>query len=151
MKNYHWLAICLLLMGSPTDVLSQSSARLNRNVHQSGASQLMWVNSREDVRALAAKDIEHGLVILLLSGGIAPRVFTTDSAFQAKYQVYFHDEGCVSSGQHKVVGYNHVMFEHLHAKCGAAWLKEVRADVVGLTAWKKQQKKSWPRTKTNRE
>jgi len=83
-------------------------------------------------KELALKDIQDGKPKLLLVGGIAPIVYTTDKHFEKKYKVYFSDYGCTPGRQECMLAYNKTIFEYLDKTYGTKWRKEVRQDVIGL-------------------
>lgn len=82
---------------------------------------------------IAKCDILSGHTQLLLSGGISPAVLPSDSAFEARYRLRYHDFGCVSpDGVFCQIAYNRIVFDHLDSIYGSKWRKEVRKDVIGF-------------------
>lgn len=79
----------------------------------------------------ARADLAAGRVLLLHSSGIAAVVYTTDSLFEATYQVRYVDFGCVvPDDQSCLQAYNRVVFAHLDSLYGKVWRKSVRPDVL---------------------
>jgi hypothetical protein len=88
-----------------------------------------WQYSREK----ASKDIQANKPSVLLQGGIAPIVYTTDKVFERKYNVVFYDFGCVAAdSQECLLAYNKTIFEYLDRTFGKKWRKEIRKDAIGL-------------------
>lgn len=83
-------------------------------------------------RDSALKDIEEGKVKLLLQSGIAPVAYTTDSAFQKKYNLSYYDYGCIGEQRTCMQQYNRTIFTYLDETYGRKWRKEARKDVIGL-------------------
>lgn len=83
-------------------------------------------------RDSALKDIEEGKAKLLLQSGIAPVVYTTDSAFQKKYNLSYYDYGCIGELRTCMQQYNLTIFTYLDKTYGRMWRKEARKDVIGL-------------------
>lgn len=81
---------------------------------------------------MALKDIKEGKPKLLLAGGIAPVVYTTDNDFSNKYKVSFYDYGCSPARQECMLAYNTTIFNYLDKTYGTKWRKKVRQDVIGL-------------------
>lgn len=80
----------------------------------------------------ALKDISEGRIKLLLQSGEAPVVYLADSAFQKKYNLIYHDYGCISEPRTCMLQYNRTVFEYLDQTFGRRWRREVRKDVIGL-------------------
>src|SRR5688572_1195864 len=83
----------------------------------------------------ALKDIESNKPTLILQGGIAPIVYSSDKNFENKYKVLFNDFGCVAGDRQEcLIAYNRTIFEYLDKTYGKKWRKEIRKDVIGLRA-----------------
>lgn len=80
----------------------------------------------------AHRDIKNKKPRLLLVGGIAPVVYIHQEKFEKKYDVEYHDFGCVALNKKCIEKYNQVVFKYLDSKYGRKWRKEVRKDVIGL-------------------
>jgi hypothetical protein len=68
----------------------------------------------------------------------SPIVYATDSAFETKYNVRFHDYGCIGASNLNMMSYNGIMFDFLESKYGKVWRKEIRKDAVGFKEWRKK-------------
>lgn len=88
-----------------------------------------WKYSKEK----ALKDIQANKAAILLQGGIAPVVYTTDKDFGRKYKVTFYDFGCAAAERQEcLTAYNKTIFEYLDNTFGKKWRKEVRKDAIGV-------------------
>jgi len=88
-----------------------------------------WKFNREK----ALKDIQSKKPTILLQGGIAPVVYTTDKAFERKYKITFNDFGCVAGDRQEcLIAYNKTIFDYLDRTYGKKWRKEIRKDAIGL-------------------
>lgn len=83
-------------------------------------------------RDSALKNISEGRVRLLLQSGDAPVVYFSDSAFQKKYGLSYHDYGCIGEPWTCMLQYNRTIFTYLDQTYGRRWRREVRKDVIGL-------------------
>lgn len=93
----------------------------------------------ENIAKWAKSDISNKTVFLFLQGGVAPKRYTTDEAFEIKYGIYFQDFGDVMSTDKKcVIEYNSIVFDYLTKKYGKQWAKEIRRDVIGFKNWKRK-------------
>lgn len=82
---------------------------------------------------LALKDIQAGTIKLLIFGGIAPSVNTKfDVKFEKKYNLKYHDFGCIHVGYECVRDYNQTIFTYLDKKYGKKWRVGIRKDVISL-------------------
>jgi hypothetical protein len=81
----------------------------------------------------AISDIKKGKANLIVIGGIAPIIYSTDKKFRRKYKVGYNIFGCIAPDMHDcLVMYNRTIFEYLDKKYGKKWRKDVRKDVAGL-------------------
>lgn len=110
----------------------------DEQLNNSGPSKLTFVSRLQEAKKLALMDIENETPFLLLMGGIAPVIISTDPEFELKYGVYFYEFGCTGPDNDVLTAYNEEIFKYLTAKNGKKWIKEVREDVVGLKAWRKK-------------
>lgn len=93
---------------------------------------VMKAHCRQWHAEAARADLAAGRVVLLLSSGIAPKVYTTDSLFEATYQLRYYDLGCVVVDNAScMAAYNREVFAHLDALYGRAWRKTARRDLIG--------------------
>lgn len=81
----------------------------------------------------ALKDIKSKKPKLLLQGGIAPIILSSDKIFSEKYNIRFYDLGCVAyDPQECLIAYNVTMFQYLDKLYGKKWREEIRKDVIGF-------------------
>ncbi|WP_422350105.1 hypothetical protein [Flagellimonas sp.] len=80
----------------------------------------------------AIEDINNGKVQFLLSGGIAPTIYSTDRKFTRKYGVDFYEFGCQVISMKSLQLYNSEVAKYLDNKYGKKWRSEVRDDLVGI-------------------
>ncbi|HET9277110.1 MAG TPA: hypothetical protein VFN95_02970 [Flavitalea sp.] len=84
-------------------------------------------------REKAAADIKQNTAKILIQGGIAPIIYTTDKEFFDKYKVAYYVFGCVAPENVECLNqYNRAIFEHLDRTFGNTWRKDVRKDAIGL-------------------
>jgi hypothetical protein len=131
-----------LLMLVSIAAFGQSKAQLtDTELNEAGASRMLFasmVAGCEVADSLAKMDIGKKLPFLLLYGGIAPVAYMpTDAEVEQKFQFHYYKYGCSAPEEACVLGYNQLMFAYLTEKYGKKWVKAVRADVVGLKAWKR--------------
>ena len=89
-----------------------------------------WKYSREK----ALMDIQAKKPTILLQGGIAPVVYTTDKTFKIRYRILFNDFGCVAGDRQEcLIAYNKTIFDYLDKSYGKKWRKEIRKDAIGLS------------------
>lgn len=110
----------------------QTGQLTDDQINKSGAIQLVFVDSLEQVTKLANQDIPNGTPFLLLQSGIAPVVYTTDKKFEDKYKAYYYESGCTGPKEKFAVEYNKIIFAYLTDKYGRKWKKEIRKDVIGF-------------------
>lgn len=79
----------------------------------------------------AFKDIKNGPPLLLLQGGIAPMIYTTDDEFEKKFRIKYYDFGCVAPENiDYLIEYNNTIIDFLSEKYGRRWKKTVRKDII---------------------
>lgn len=129
--------ILLLLMCFTFSLLALAQSRriTDDEINKSGASQLIFIETKEEAHELAKKDISKGLPFILLKSGIAPVVYPKDSIFQYKYKVFYKDYGCAGPAYELMEAYNFVMFSYFYENYGKKWRKEVRTDAIGFRTW----------------
>lgn len=82
----------------------------------------------------ALRDIQAKKPLILLQGGIAPVVYTTDKAFESSYKIFYNDFGCVAGDRQEcLIAYNKTIFDYLDKTYGKKWRKEIRKDAIGLS------------------
>jgi len=96
-----------------------------------------------EVNGWFKSDTTNKTIFLFLQGGFVPVIFSTDSTFENKYNVYFYDFGDVGLPSDKcVIAYDNMVFDYLTIKYGKQWIRKLRKDVIGFNDWKKAYKKS---------
>lgn len=121
-----------------TDIFTRIGELTDTQLNNSGPSKLIFVMDKNQAKKLAELDIENGNPFLLLMGGIAPVLISTDPEFEKKYGIYFYEFGCTGPENEMIITYNETIFDFLTIKHGKKWLKEVRDDVIGLKSWRKK-------------
>ena len=82
-------------------------------------------------RALA--DIQQNSAKILVQGGFAPIIYSTDKVFFEKYKISYYVFGCVAPENVECLNdYNRTIFEYLDKTFGKSWRTEVRKDAIGL-------------------
>ena len=72
-------------------------------------------------------------------GGIASVLTKEDLAFAKKYNIQFHDFGCIAPNNFKEYETkNELVFEFLNKTYGSQWQKEIKQSVLGFDKWKKK-------------
>lgn len=125
-------------IGLTFSLFGQLESAADKDFNQSGAIQLNFIESIKEAKLLAKIDIENDIPFLLLHSGIGVVVYTTDDAFEKKYQVYYHDFGCLGSFEEMMIAYNETIFEYLDLTYGSRWRRLIRKDVVGFKKWRKR-------------
>lgn len=119
-------------------VFGQNRILTDEEINKSSLTKMAILGHCETVNDLFKADLENQTLFLLLQGGIAPVVFSTDRAFENKYQVYYYDFGCIAPKLECVTKYNQLVFNYLTRLYGNKWRNDVRKDVLGLR--KRKQK-----------
>jgi len=70
---------------------------------------------------------------LLLIGGEAPIIYSSQRKFERKYKVRYYDFGCLAPYKQCVISYNETIFDYLNKKYGVKWRIEIRNDVIGFS------------------
>ena len=135
MKNNAKLIFFLFIIQSIL-ISGQSTVISDDKYNKSGKRSLISAFTKERTIKFAKQDIENGIPNIFLQSGIAPVVFSTDSIFENKYKVIYHDQGCSGAEKELVQLYNHQIYDYLLFKFGKDWILEIRQDVIGLKAWK---------------
>ena len=75
---------------------------------------------------------------IYLLGGIAAVITKEDLEFAQKYNIQFHDFGCLAPVNiSKYEQLNALVFEELNKTYGVNWQKEIRKGILGFEKWKK--------------
>lgn len=124
--------------GEETVIFSRIGELSDEQLNNSGASKLIFVTDEKEAEKMAELDIENGNPFLLLMGGIAPVIISTDPDFEKEYGIYFYEFGCTGPENEIIIAYNKIIFEHLNLTKEKKWVKEVRDDVIGFKEWKRK-------------
>lgn len=114
----------------------QNRELTDEEINNSGPTKLTFIENCDEVEKLFKSDLNKGTLFLLLQGGIAPVIISTDKAFENKYQIYYYDFGCNAPNLDCVKIYNKLVFNHLTKLYSNKWKNEIRKDVIGLKKWK---------------
>lgn len=104
-----------------------------------GISSSAQEEKNKDVKTeeLSHVDMNYTNTIYLL-GGIASVITKEDIAFAKKYNIQYHDFGCLApANMEKYEKLNAQVFEQLNKKFGTNWQKEIRKGILGFEKWKK--------------
>ena len=72
-------------------------------------------------------------------GGIASVITKEDLAFAKKYNIQFHDFGCIApTNFEEYEEKNALVFEYLNKTFGKQWQKEIKSSILGFEKWKKK-------------
>lgn len=84
-------------------------------------------------------EINSNTKTIYLLGGIASVISKEDLAFAKKYNIQFHDFGCIAPTNFKEYETKNAMvFEYLNKTFGKLWQKEIKPSVLGFEKWKKK-------------
>lgn len=96
---------------------------------------------QETPQSKLENDIKNNTITLYILGGIAARVYEGDAAFREKYQVKFHDFGCLAPLDIDFYKkYNQLVFDYFNKQYGTGWQAEIRPNIVGWENWKEKTK-----------
>ena len=115
---------------------SQSVKLTDKEINNSGASKINFIDNCNEATKLAEIDIKNKTIFLFLQSGAAPILYFGDKTFEEKYNIKFYEQGCIGSNCAKE--YNEIIFDYLFKKYGKKWTKQIRKDVIGFKNWKKQ-------------
>jgi hypothetical protein len=86
------------------------------------------------------KDIADNKVQLYILGGIASHTYPGDDAFEAKFEISYHDFGCLAPVNMDFYSeYNFLVLKHLTNKYGTEWEKDIRKDIMGWSKWEEKE------------
>ena len=84
-------------------------------------------------------EINSNTKTIYVLGGIASVITKEDLAFAKKYNIQFHDFGCIAPTNFKEYETkNELVFEYLNKTYGKQWQKEIKSSVLGFIKWKKK-------------
>lgn len=82
-------------------------------------------------------DLKRNAFTIYTLGGLMPSNYDTDKAFQEKYNVNYHDFGCIAPPDMKFyITYNKLVFDYLKEKWGTEWQNDIKDNAMGLYNWK---------------
>ena len=85
-------------------------------------------------------EINSNTKTIYLLGGIASVITKEDLAFAKKYNVHFHDFGCIApTNFEEYEAKNELIFDFLNKTYGMQWQKEIKPSVLGFEKWKKKE------------
>lgn len=84
-------------------------------------------------------EINSNTKTMYVLGGIASVITKDDLAFAKKYNVRFHDFGCIAPENFEEYEVkNTLIFEYLNKNYGKQWQKEIKSSVLGFEKWVKK-------------
>lgn len=84
-------------------------------------------------------EINSNTKTIYVLGGIASVITKEDLAFAKKYNIQFHDFGCIAPTNFKEYEIkNELVFEYLNKTYGKQWQKEIKPSVLGFERWRKK-------------
>ena len=84
-------------------------------------------------------EINSNTKTIYVLGGIASVITKEDLAFAKKYNIQFHDFGCIAPTNFKEFETkNELVFEYLNKTYGKQWQKEIKQSVMGFEKWRKK-------------
>ena len=85
-------------------------------------------------------EINSNTKTIYVLGGIASVITKEDLAFAKKYNIQFHDFGCIApTNFEEYEAKNELVFEYLNKNYGNQWQKEIKPSVLGFEKWKKKE------------
>lgn len=120
MKNIKFLYLLILLISSVS--FSQTETILGCTKHVAISAKMNF-----------EEDLKNNSLTIYLQGGIVSVIKKEDLVFQEKYDIRYHDSGCVVVGDFEYYKmYNHHVFAYLSEKFGDGWKKELSISAFGL-------------------
>lgn len=84
-------------------------------------------------------EINSNTKTIYVLGGIASVLTKEDLAFAKKYNIQFHDFGCIApTNFEEYETKNELVFEFLNKTYGSQWQKEIKPSVLGFDKWRKK-------------
>ena len=85
-------------------------------------------------------EINSNTKTIYVLGGIASVITKEDLAFAKKYNIQFHDFGCIApTNFEEYEAKNELVFDFLNKTYGMQWQKEIKPSVLGFEKWKKKE------------
>ena len=130
--------ITILLLTGPILSFGQAKELTSDDYNSSGAVKLILETEISRAQELAKKDIEKGIPFLLIQSGVAPVVYTTDSVFENRFNVYYYELGCTGPNDELMTAYNIEIFKFLDKEYGKEWRRSIRKDIIGFKKWERE-------------
>lgn len=84
-------------------------------------------------------EINSNTKTIYVLGGIASGITKEDLALAKKYNIQFHDFGCIAPTNFEEYEVKNVLiFEYLNKNYGNQWQKEIKPSVLGFEKWRKK-------------
>ena len=84
-------------------------------------------------------EINSNTKTIYVLGGIVSAITKEDLAFAKKYNIQFHDFGCIAPTNFEEYEEKNVLvFEYLNKAFGKQWQKEIKPSVLGFERWRKK-------------
>ena len=103
-------------------------------------SKLRMIENCNYAKIIAEQDIQKQEIKILIIGGIAPVIYSSDSFFENKYHVSYYDFVYLPPNEDCVFKYNVEIFKYLNSTFGKRWKKEIRKNAYGLKQLKRKRK-----------
>ena len=85
-------------------------------------------------------EINSNTKTIYVLGGIASVITKEDLAFAKKYNIKFHDFGCIAPTNFEEYEVkNTLIFEYLNKIYGKQWQKEIKPSILGFEKWRKNK------------
>ncbi len=91
-------------------------------------------------REVIVVEVNSSAKTLYLLGGIAASITKEDVEFAKKYNIQYHDFGClppVNLSDYEAI--NAKVFEMLNETFGTQWQAEIKKGILGFEKWKKNK------------
>ena len=100
----------------------------------------LGIQAQEKKQAETIKiEINSSTKTIYVLGGFAAVFTKEDLAFTRKYNLLYHDFGCVAPiNFEEYEAKNAMVFEYLNKNYGKQWQKEIKSNVLGFEKWKKK-------------
>jgi len=83
-----------------------------------------------------ASDVKRNSFTVYTVGGLKPYDHKTTEMFQKKYNVTYHNFGCIAPGNMDYYEqYNLLVFQHLNKKFSPGWEKDIKDNAIGFYKW----------------
>lgn len=101
---------------------------------------ILFIGINSSAQEVITAEIEVKEVpTIYIIGGIASVITKEDLAFAKKYNIQYHDFGCLApANMEKYEKLNAQVFDQLNKEFGTNWQKEIRKGILGFEKWKKK-------------